>query len=126
MALRAVTAGFVVYSVHLESGGGDDSLRVAQLAEVRDAVQSVSGPVIVGGDFNNAGNGRSELLMLLRRSGFSSVVDPTDPRGPIARRPIDWIFARGLSGSGSVVRADAASDHDPIVARVSPEDGARQ
>jgi endonuclease/exonuclease/phosphatase family metal-dependent hydrolase len=65
----ARTAGILVYSVHLESGG-TDALRQRQLAEVLGAeAQQDSAPSIVAGDFNNSASFPS-VLQGARRSWF--------------------------------------------------------
>jgi endonuclease/exonuclease/phosphatase (EEP) superfamily protein YafD len=55
ITLTAQTAGVVLYNLHIESGGYIP-LRRSQLAEVlEDASHESRRPVVIGGDFNNAG-----------------------------------------------------------------------
>lgn len=116
IALRTTIAGVVCYNLHLESGDGAARLRSRQMDDVRSDLARHGGPrAIVAGDFNNAG---AELAPLaLERDGFVSVLT-RDGMAAAARRPIDWIFVRGLAGEGSVVRVVGASDHDPVAARL--------
>ena len=113
IALRASTLGLVFYSVHLESGGNEDR----RGRQVRDIVADASthhGAAIVGGDFNNVGDGRSTMFAPLAAAGFINATHG----GEAARRPIDWIFLRELGGTAAVVRAPDASDHDPLVVAI--------
>ena len=116
IALRTTIAGVVFYNLHLESGDGSARLRSRQMDDVRsDLFHRGSSRAIVAGDFNNAG---AEPALALEREGLVSVLT-SDRTAAAARRPIDWIFVRGLAGEGSVVRVVGASDHDPIVARLT-------
>jgi len=118
MALRARTAGINVYSLHLESGGGSARLRRRQVEGIRDdSAARLSLPTVVGGDFNNTAPAETATFDPLRADGFATVVDRAATEAA-ARRPIDWIFIRGIDATGWVERAEGASDHDPIVARV--------
>jgi endonuclease/exonuclease/phosphatase family metal-dependent hydrolase len=111
IALRATTGGVVVFSIHLESGERSNALRRRQLEEIiADAGQHAA--VIVAGDFNNTLSARQELVAALQTS------DPIDvsSSNSSARRPIEWIFVRGLDGNATVIPAEGASDHDPLVA----------
>ena len=115
MALRARTAGVVVYSVHLESGGNPDR-RSRQMADIT-ADAGVVSPALVAGDFNAT---LSESA-LFDRLGAASFGEATPDRGgEEARRPIDYVFVRGLRGTARVIPAAHASDHDPLVARIVP------
>ena len=76
-----------------------------------------AGPVVIGGDFNNLGDASSPMFSGLRAAGFANSAS-TDPAGAVAaRRPIDWIFAKGVSARSAIVRAPDASDHDPVIAQ---------
>jgi len=116
IALRARTAGVTFYSVHLESGG-DEARRSNQVRELIANVPEGAGPVVIGGDFNNLGDASSPMFSGLRAAGFANSAS-TDPAGAVAaRRPIDWIFAKGVSARSAIVRAPDASDHDPVIAQ---------
>lgn len=116
IALVAAINGVVAVSVHLESGDGDERTRAKQVEEMAAVIDADRDrPAIVAGDFNNAAGIESAMFAPLTTSGFQ----PTRHDRSTARRPIDWIFARGLSGASSVVLAEEASDHDPVVAVVA-------
>jgi endonuclease/exonuclease/phosphatase family metal-dependent hydrolase len=113
IALRATVDGMVVYSLHLESGGGSSDLRASQLDDLlEDARGQRDRPVMIAGDFNAAMGEAPGMVGRLTRDGFVDLVDGT---GAVARRPIDWVLARAVRGTASVVRADGASDHDPLI-----------
>jgi len=116
VALGARTGGVLVYSLHLESGG-DEALRARQLAALAGEAHDAALPVIIAGDFNNRGGLDSPMFASLAPAGFANT--PAGDTAGLARRPIDWIFGKGVAGTARVVRADIASDHDPVVARIS-------
>jgi len=127
IALKARTAGRLLYNVHIESGG-NDSLQRRQIAEVledesREAVVS-TGPVIIGGDFNNGPLLRSTMLRSLSVADFTDALGVRDTRGPTAfgqQHPIDWIFLKNARGvRGHIVDTKSASDHFPVFAAVGP------
>jgi endonuclease/exonuclease/phosphatase family metal-dependent hydrolase len=113
MALRARTAGVVVYSVHLESGGNPER-RSRQMAAIT-ADAGVTSPALVAGDFNATLN-ESAIFGRLATARFEEVTQ--DRSGEEARRPIDYVFVRGLRGTVRVIPAAHASDHDPLIARI--------
>lgn len=121
IALRARTAGLLVYSVHLESGG-DDEQRASQLNDVLgDQSHQRADAVVIGGDFNNAAAFQSFLVEGLTLAGF---VNPhgTSPRQTSInhRHPIDWVFVKGATPTGArVERVEAASDHYPLIATIN-------
>jgi endonuclease/exonuclease/phosphatase family metal-dependent hydrolase len=121
MALRARTAGLLVYSVHLESGG-DDELRARQLRDVLDdESRQASAASLVGGDFNNAAAFRSAMFRSLASAGFADALGSEGPRRTSIRHrhPIDWLFLKGITPkAGRVVPVDGASDHYPLIADV--------
>jgi endonuclease/exonuclease/phosphatase family metal-dependent hydrolase len=117
IALRARTAGAVFYSVHLESGAGEDR-RASQVRDIVANVPAGAGPVIVAGDFNNRGGAASAMFASLSAAGFANAMTREAIDQRVARRPIDWIFAKGAPGSAEVMRAADASDHDPVIAQL--------
>jgi endonuclease/exonuclease/phosphatase family metal-dependent hydrolase len=122
IALRARTAGLVFYSVHLESGGGDE-LRTSQLHDVlADAARQPAGNMVIAGDFNNRVAFQSFMFSGVAAAGFADAVGSDGERRTSInhRHPIDWMFVRGATArSGHVERVEDASDHYPIVATLS-------
>ena len=95
----------------LESGANDD-LRARQVKEMVSNARYRRGPLIIGGDFNNAAGPTSPMFAALPAAAFANTM--SGDSSP-ARRPIDWIFARNLRGSASVVPDQHGSDHDPVL-----------
>jgi len=102
----ARTAGILVYSVHLESGG-TDALRQRQLAE---AISTTARRFL---------QSFRELVDRGFVDPFASVIGDrrTAPAHP---QPIDCVFLRRIAGTdGHIVRNTGASDHDPLVLTVA-------
>jgi endonuclease/exonuclease/phosphatase family metal-dependent hydrolase len=122
IALRAQTAGLLVYSVHLESGG-DDRLRTAQLSDVlADQARQPGEGAVIGGDFNNQVALQTFMFQGLIANGFAdALTSATERRTSINHQhPIDWIFVKGGSArDGHVARVEETSDHYPVVATLS-------
>ncbi len=116
MALRARTAGVTFYSVHLESGS-DEARRANQVRELVEDASTAAAPVIIGGDFNNLGDAGTPMFGPLSANGFANALTVDALDQTVARRPIDWIFAKGAPVLARVLRAPDASDHDPVIAR---------
>jgi endonuclease/exonuclease/phosphatase family metal-dependent hydrolase len=123
MALRARTAGLLVYNAHIESGGGD-SLRRRQLDELvaDQALEArIDQAVIIAGDFNNIPAGRSAMFNRLNRAAFIDALGTGERRTTTNRaHAIDWIFLKNLASvTGKVADVERASDHYPVVATVA-------
>lgn len=126
MALRARSAGLLLYNAHLESGKRRENLRRRQLLQILDDERSIAHPgmpVVVAGDFNNRPAIRSAVLTALTPTVFEDALRDVDEgqRGTSVRRshPIDWIFVKHLSASeGQVADWHDASDHHPVAVRV--------
>jgi endonuclease/exonuclease/phosphatase family metal-dependent hydrolase len=111
IALRASIGGMTIYNLHLESGSNEER-RGLQVNEVVKDARAMRAPIVVGGDFNNAGRSDSFMFDGLTAAGFTNTMN-LDRQ--IARRPIDWIFTKDLKGTAAPVRAPDVSDHDPVV-----------
>jgi endonuclease/exonuclease/phosphatase family metal-dependent hydrolase len=124
IALRADTAGVLVYNLHIESGD-NEPLQQRQMAEIVDGLsREVAGkPVVIGGDFNNGPIIRSAMFGALNAAAFADALGEPGQRGPTSsggRHPIDWIFVRNLSPAGGHIADVAnASDHFPVVAALN-------
>jgi len=120
IALRVRTAGLLVYSLHLESGG-EDKQRSSQLAEVlADESRQHADRVVIGGDFNNAVAFQSFMFAGLAPAGFHDALGTAPRRTSMNHRhPIDWLFVKGARSVGYVERVENASDHYPLVATIS-------
>jgi endonuclease/exonuclease/phosphatase (EEP) superfamily protein YafD len=71
----------------------------------------------VAGDFNNAGGAQSLMFFEMSVAGFANTLAQSVSAN-VRRRPIDWVFMRGLEREAEVVRTPEASDHDGIVETV--------
>lgn len=125
MAIRARSAGLLLYNAHLESGRGE-GLRRRQMEEILEGARSTahpSMPVIVAGDFNNRPAIRSSVLARLTAAMFEDALGDVGKDGRRTsvrrRRPIDWIFVKNLSPSdGRVDDEHNASDHHPVTVTI--------
>jgi endonuclease/exonuclease/phosphatase family metal-dependent hydrolase len=121
IALRARTAGLLVYSLHLESVGGDHQ-RSSQLKDVlSDQSWQRVDDVVIAGDFNNAVGFRSSMFAGFGSAGFVDALGNAPRRTAVnLSHPIDWLFAKGARhASGRVERVEHASDHYPLIATIS-------
>ena len=121
IALRARTAGLLVYSLHLESLG-DDKQRSRQLNDVlSDQSWQRTEDVVIAGDFNNARGYRSSMFAGFGSAGFVDALGSAPRRTAVnLGRPIDWLFAKGARhASGRVERVENASDHYPLIATIA-------
>jgi endonuclease/exonuclease/phosphatase family metal-dependent hydrolase len=126
MALRARTAGMLVYNAHIESGG-DDRLRRKQLDEILvDCTRAADAtePVVIAGDFNNVPAIRSTMFGPLTAADFADAVEGDSLHRQTSVRhahSIDWIFVRNLqTQAGRVEQVAHASDHYPVLATLVP------
>jgi endonuclease/exonuclease/phosphatase family metal-dependent hydrolase len=126
MALRAETAGVIVYNAHIESAK-NDRFRHKQVDEMladHDRSGRAAHPVIVAGDFNTARSPEESVIVrCLIDEGFVDALAVSDaPRQTSIRheQPLDWIFIRNMEPrKGRVVTLPGASDHFPLEASVS-------
>ena len=121
IALRARTAGLLVYSLHLESLG-DDKQRSSQLNDVlADQSWQRADEVVIAGDFNNARGFRSPMFAGFGSAGFVDALGGTPHQTTVSLgHPIDWVFAKGArQASGHVERVENASDHYPLIATIA-------
>jgi len=127
IALRARTAGFTFYNLHLESQG-DDQLRTRQLTQVVADARTQDGGMMIAGDFNNAVAFQSFMFEGLGSAGFGDALGTIGVRQTSInhRHPIDWMFVKGARAfGGRVERVDDTSDHYPLVVRMARADQTR-
>jgi endonuclease/exonuclease/phosphatase family metal-dependent hydrolase len=124
IALKAETAGMLVYDTHIESGG-NEALQRRQIQEIigdQSRSPARAAPVVIGGDFNNGPILRSAVFGHLNAAAFADALGLSAGRGPTSfgqLHPIDWIFVKNVRPlSGRVVAVDGppASDHFPVTA----------
>ena len=125
IALRARTAGVLIYNAHIESAK-NDTFRHKQVDEIlldRETIGALDQPVVFGGDFNTGGAPtRSPIVLCLNQHGFLDALGEasTGRRTSINHaNPLDWIFVRGFTASeGRVVTVPRASDHFPLTTEI--------
>jgi endonuclease/exonuclease/phosphatase family metal-dependent hydrolase len=125
IALRAQTAGLLLYNTHIESGG-DERLQRRQMAEIvaDQAEAAPETPVLIAGDFNNRLARTSLTFRSLADASFIDALGDDTGRGPTSRgrrHPIDWIFVKHARlPTGRVIHAPAASDHSAVMTTLGP------
>jgi endonuclease/exonuclease/phosphatase family metal-dependent hydrolase len=124
IALKAETAGMLVYDTHIESGD-NEVLQRRQIGEIiadQSRSRARGAPVLIGGDFNNGPILRSAMFGHLSAAAFADALGHSGGRGPTSfgqQHPIDWIFVKNVRPiGGRVVGMDGppASDHFPVAA----------
>jgi endonuclease/exonuclease/phosphatase family metal-dependent hydrolase len=126
IALRAETAGLVLYNAHIESAKNDrfrhkqiDEMLIDRLKMGRPDV-----PVVFAGDFNTLdAPDDSAIVRCLTVGGFVDALGGADqPRRTSIHHvdPLDWIFVQNLTPRAGRVVADIAraSDHYPLLTDV--------
>lgn len=126
MALRAETAGVIVYNAHIESAKNDRfrSKQVEEMLADHRSYEASDRPVLFAGDFNTGQMPHvSPVVQRLTDEGFVDALAGSDaPRQTSIRheQPLDWIFVRNIAArKGRVVTLPRASDHFPLEAAVS-------
>jgi endonuclease/exonuclease/phosphatase family metal-dependent hydrolase len=126
LALRAESAGVLVYNAHIESAR-DDQFRHKQIDEMlfdHLKPERTDRPVVFAGDFNT-GNvpDKSPIVRCLTDEGFVDALGALEtPRRTSVNHvhPLDWIFIRNMAPMrGRVIEVPRASDHFPLEAAVS-------
>jgi endonuclease/exonuclease/phosphatase family metal-dependent hydrolase len=124
IALKAETAGMLIYDTHIESGA-NETLQRRQVEEIiadQSGNQARQRPVLIGGDFNNGPILRSAMFGHLNAAAFADALGELGGRGPTSfgqEHPIDWIFVKNVRPIGGRVvgmKGPPASDHFPVAA----------
>lgn len=89
-----------------------------QLQAAAQAIETHTGPVLVGGDFNTWREGRTELVnRMMAQYGLQEVKYNLDDRSQVFGYPLDHLYYRGLSLESADAWQTQASDHNPIQAK---------
>lgn len=87
------------------------------LEQAAELVFQFKGPVIVAGDFNTWSQKRTDRLhTLAKQLGLQEVVFSPDLRSRFLRRPVDYLFIRGLEVVRAQTQSVHSSDHHPLCA----------
>jgi len=93
-----------------------------ELGKIERTLQAYSGPIIIGGDFNNWSNRRVQVLENFQKQlGLEkAIINQPQHIKTIFSKPLDHVFYRGVT----LIKAEAinthkVSDHNPIYATFS-------
>jgi endonuclease/exonuclease/phosphatase family metal-dependent hydrolase len=118
-----------IYNVHLDTRITLTE-RLSQIMPVLEQASSLTGPVVVAGDFNSANvrwvgnllpipyveNHTNALQRAFRERGFASPLNGSGPTIDALMLPLhlDWIFPRGLNWVSAGVTTIPFSDHNAV------------
>ena len=117
--IRAPQGSLSIVSTHLDHRSGES--RIAQAKELLTALEKISGPIIVGGDFNDVPGSPALALFthpwLHARKQHPMATFPADH----PKSEIDLFFVRGLVPvkEAEVLEESISSDHRPIIATLA-------
>ncbi len=108
-------------SVHLQHKN-DSATRVAEIESLLDQLDT-SGPVVIGGDFNDVPG--SDPILAMSNAGFVSAQDQVGVAedtyvGADFNDRIDYIWGTNITFTSFDVREEPWSDHLPLVAVTAP------
>ena len=90
-----------------------------ELSKIAQTLQTYSGPMIIGGDFNNWSNRRVEVLERFQKelNLKKAVIQQSHHIKAIFSKPLDHIFYRGVIPlKAEAINTYKVSDHNPIYA----------
>lgn len=120
-----------VWNAHLDTRI-NAAERLNQLQPVIDETSGITGPRLIGGDFNTnelywlgnmvplpgGSSHRSAIRGAMRRQGFEAPFSDGLNTFPMFRRHLDWIFVRELKALETSVEPVNFSDHNAIWVRL--------
>ena len=125
--LRVPSGELRIWDAHLDTRINPE-LRLQQLQPVMDEAAKLTGPRLIGGDFNtndfywidhvlpipHGGGYRSTVRRAMAKFGFQTPFADQLVTLPIARQHLDWLFVNGMQPLSSSVEPIAFSDHHAI------------
>ena len=125
--LRVPSGELRIWNAHLDSRINPDQ-RLGQLKPVMDGAAKLTGPRLIGGDFNTndfywidhvlpiprGGGYRSTVRRAMAQLGFQTPFQDQLVTLPIARQHLDWMFVSGLEALSSSAEPIPFSDHHAI------------
>ena len=125
--LRVPSGELRIWNAHLDSRINPDQ-RLGQLQPVMDEAAKLTGPRLIGGDFNtndfywidhvlpipHGGGYRSRVRRAMAQLGFQTPFQDQLVTLPIARQHLDWMFVKGLEPLSSSAEPIPFSDHHAI------------
>jgi endonuclease/exonuclease/phosphatase family metal-dependent hydrolase len=116
--LETVAGPVSVFSTHLDSATGADSMRLEQAEELLGVMEGKQ-PAILGADLNSLP--QSEVIAALEESGLRNAGPPDGGTYPDGRR-FDYIFVTGeFVVDNAYITDSTASDHKAVVAELTLE-----
>ncbi len=124
--LRVPAGELRIWNAHLDTRINPDQ-RLKQLQPVMDEAAQLTGPRLIGGDFNTndfywvehtlpfpRGGYRSTVRRAMAELGFKTPFADQLTTLPIARQHLDWLFVNGLEPLSSSTEPISFSDHNAI------------
>jgi endonuclease/exonuclease/phosphatase family metal-dependent hydrolase len=125
--LRLPSGELRIWDAHLDTRINPE-LRLKQLQPVMDEASKLTGPRLIGGDFNtndfywidhvlpipHGGGYRSTVRRAMAKFGFQTPFADQLVTLPIARQHLDWLFVNGMQPLSSSVEPIPFSDHHAI------------
>ena len=124
--LRVPSGDLRIWNAHLDTRINPDQ-RLKQLQPVMDEAARLTGPRLIGGDFNTndfywiehtlpipRGGYRSTVRRAMAQLGFKTPFQDQLITLPIARQHLDWLFVNGMEPLSSSAESIPFSDHNAI------------
>ena len=124
--LRVPSGEMRIWNAHLDTRINADQ-RLKQLQPVMDEAAKLTGPRLIGGDFNTndfywiehtlpipRGGYRSAVRRAMAQMGFKTPFQDQLITLPIARQHLDWMFVNGMEPLSSTTEPIPFSDHHAI------------
>lgn len=125
--LRTPSGELRVWNAHLDTRINPDQ-RVGQLMPVMEEAAQLTGPRLIGGDFNtndfywinhvlpipHGGGYRSRVRRAMAQLGFQTPFKDELVTLPVIRQHLDWMFVKGMEPLSSSAEPVAFSDHHAI------------
>ncbi len=124
--LRVPSGELRIWNAHLDTRINPDQ-RLKQLQPVMDEAARLTGPRLIGGDFNTndfywiehtlpfpRGGYRSTVRRAMAQLGFKTPFQDQLVTLPIARQHLDWLFVNGMEPLSSSTESIPFSDHNAI------------
>ena len=124
--LRVPAGELRIWNAHLDTRINPDQ-RLKQLQPVMDEAAKLTGPRLIGGDFNTndfywiehtlpfpRGGYRSTVRRAMAQLGFKTPFEDQLVTLPIARQHLDWLFVNGMEPLSSSTEPIPFSDHNAI------------
>jgi len=124
--LRVPSGDLRIWNAHLDTRINPDQ-RLKQLQPVMDEAAKLTGPRLIGGDFNTndfywiehtlpfpRGGYRSTVRRAMAQVGFKTPFEDQLVTLPIARQHLDWLFVNGMEPLSSSTEPIPFSDHNAI------------